>query len=94
MRLYQQNDTKDGKVFAFDGGAVWIGPDELKDIVDANRRSGITGPAFTEPLPMPAAQITRLSETARKANGSYIVRDLLIRIAVRLGEKLGVKLTD
>ncbi|MGO2751782.1 MAG: hypothetical protein ACTIA6_17160 [Pseudoclavibacter sp.] len=92
MRLYQQNDTEDGKVFAFDGGAVWIGPNELKDIIDANRRSGITGPGFTEPLPMPAAQITRLSETARTANGSYIVRDLITELARKFATKLDVKI--
>lgn len=73
--IYQENDTKDGKTFIMDGGAVWINPDELKSAIALNVAAGLTGPGFSEPAPVSWVHITRVSDALRRATQVKEVRD-------------------
>lgn len=88
--LFEETDGQK-RILAFSGGAVHVlSTNTVALIQRVNKQAGLP----TEVIKAGQYEIAELSELARKANGTYIVRDLLIRIAVRLGEKLGVKLTD
>lgn len=91
MILLQQSDA-DRKLFVLQGGAHWINGDELAAAQALNKGLGLTGKGFYEPVQLPAHQITFLSEMSRKANGSYIVRDLINELAKKFAAKLGVKI--
>lgn len=96
--LVQQSDDK-RKIFLIDGGAEWIDGDTLNAHQELNKAAGLPDAGFYTPIQMPSAKITRISESIRRANGSYIVRDAVLKAIrdiqgadideVKLGKAIG-----
>lgn len=90
-RIYQENDTKEGKVFLLGGGgAGWASPEAYKAAVEMNRKAGLTGPGWTEPIPTPWADITRVSETLQKGSLATEIRGDIRKLQVEDGGKPGI----
>lgn len=85
--LVQRNE--DGAIFAFSGGASHIPTSvEVTAIQSMNRQLGLP----VNPIKLGSGEISLISERTRSANGSYIVRDTIVNLLKKIGEKLGLKL--
>lgn len=85
--LVQRNE--DGAIFAFSGGASHIPTEiEVTAIQSMNRQLGLP----VNPIKLGSGEISLISERTRSANGSYIVRDTIVNLLKKIGEKLGLKL--
>ena len=74
-RLYQEDgryqaDKKDGKIFVIGGGgAGYINdPNIVNQIIEMNRRAGLTGPCWTEVEKVPWNWITNLSQCLQEGS--------------------------
>lgn len=85
--LVQRNE--DGAIFAFSGGASHIPTSvEVTAIQSMNHQLGLP----VNPIKLGSGEISLISERTRSANGSYIVRDTIVNLLKKIGEKLGLKL--
>ena len=85
--LVQRNE--DGAIFAFSGGASHIPTSvEVTAIQSMNSQLGLP----VNPIKLGSGEISLISERTRSANGSYIVRDTIVNLLKKIGEKLGLKL--
>lgn len=85
--LVQRNE--DGAIFAFSGGASHIPTSvEVTAIQSMNQQLGLP----VNPIKLGSGEISLISERTRSANGSYIVRDTIVNLLKKIGEKLGLKL--
>lgn len=81
--------SEDGAIFAFSGGASHIPSTvEVQAIQSMNQQLGLP----VNPIKLGSGEISLISERTRSANGSYIVRDTIVNLLKKIGEKLGLKL--
>lgn len=79
---------EDGAIFAFRGGASHVPSSiEVTAIQSMNRQLGLP----VNPIKLGSGEISLISERARNANGSYIVRNTIVDILDKIARYFGIK---